>query len=68
MKYLATAEKQLKAATSYMEEIEESINADHPDELDAWRKEELEWKGKVVDLTQHQGLGNPYESAPTTGM
>ncbi|KAI0654518.1 hypothetical protein C8Q70DRAFT_1047971 [Cubamyces menziesii] len=68
VKFLETAEKRLKAATDYITEIEVSINTHHPTELDDWRQEEREWQSKVVDITQHKGLANPYEPAPTTAL
>ena len=35
--------------------------------LDKWKETEAEWKRKVVDINQHNGLVSPYEAAVATG-
>ncbi|PCH36136.1 hypothetical protein WOLCODRAFT_81581, partial [Wolfiporia cocos MD-104 SS10] len=48
-------------AVNHLERLEESAN-DSGFPLDTWRKEERSFLTRVVDVKQHKGLKNPYES------
>ncbi|KAI0649157.1 hypothetical protein C8Q79DRAFT_999013 [Trametes meyenii] len=45
-------------ADAYLATAEATID---PVYLKQWKKEEAEWKNKVVDIKQHDNLDNPYE-------
>ncbi|KAI0356813.1 hypothetical protein OH77DRAFT_1533775 [Trametes cingulata] len=59
--YLAKAEKRYASAAAYMEQIEKSIEKHHKPDLKEWRDEERAFKEKVVDISKHKDLVNPYE-------
>ncbi|KAI0372513.1 hypothetical protein BV20DRAFT_1034578 [Pilatotrama ljubarskyi] len=59
--YLDKAKKHYASAVAYMEHIEESIEKHHQPDLQKWREEKRAFKAKVVDITQHKDLENPYE-------
>ncbi|KAH9855776.1 hypothetical protein C2E23DRAFT_866429 [Lenzites betulinus] len=55
---LRVADEMAHVSTEYIQCVEKTIN---PHDLATWREAEEEWKEKVVDITQHNGLPNPYE-------
>ena len=58
------AEKFLGDAKGYLEKVESSI----PDLiLKQWIAEEAEWLSKVVDISNHKGLDNPFTSPKDDG-
>ncbi|KAI0669304.1 hypothetical protein C8Q78DRAFT_1070866 [Trametes maxima] len=66
--YLETAEEHFASACEYIDMIETSIEAHHHADLDDWRKEESEWKSKVIDISKHNDLPNPYEPPPQVAL
>ena len=44
-----------------LQELEEGIKKSFKNCLDVWKEEEAEFKRKVVDITEHATLENPYE-------
>ncbi|PCH40510.1 hypothetical protein WOLCODRAFT_150561 [Wolfiporia cocos MD-104 SS10] len=54
-------------AVNHLERLEESVNnSGFP--LDAWHEEECSFLTRVVDVKQHKGLKNPYESQKAKGL
>ncbi|KAJ2966643.1 hypothetical protein NUW54_g13747 [Trametes sanguinea] len=67
VKYSELAESRWTAANEYMSDLEKSFESNLDVDLQAWRREELEWQAKVVDVTKHKGLDNPYEPPQEVG-
>ncbi|KAJ2959852.1 hypothetical protein NUW54_g14461 [Trametes sanguinea] len=61
VKYLEVAEARLTSANEYITDVEKSLESNPDVDLDAWRREEREWQAKVLDITKHKNLENPYE-------
>ena len=49
----------LADAEAYLKSIEESIN--DKDLIVMWQKEQDEWEAKVIDVSNHKGMTNPFK-------
>lgn len=64
------ATKQLKMAEETLAKVEATVrnkSEDGAEKLRAWKKAEASWLRRVLDLTSHRDLENPYEPRKERG-